>query len=226
MNIISHRGYLDGRGDSNENGITLLTAAIGQGFEVEFDVNLAAGKACLVLSHDKAEWSLDRDAATFLRACKGKARHALNIKNLLVLYPVVEILRLEDMKDKFVLFDFELLWPDHSEIRYLMRELTESGYHVAYRLSEREQYLDRYLLDESVKTIWLDEFEHFWVRREHVERLAAKGIRTLFVSPELHGTTDETVIRKRWSDVIQYGVDGICTDYPLKLRDFAGGHHD
>lgn len=221
MNIISHRGYLAGGHSSEENRVDVLERAVAQGFEVEFDVNLALSKDRLVLSHERTDWTPDRDAASFLSTPHIGERHALNIKSLLVLSPATEILRRTGTVENYFLFDFELLWPDVAEVRFLMHSLTENGFHVAYRLSEREPYLEVYLRDESVKTVWLDEFEQFWVKREHVERLKASGKQVFFVSPELHGTTEESTIKQRWSDVLHFGVDGICTDFPVQLRDFA-----
>jgi glycerophosphoryl diester phosphodiesterase len=221
MNIISHRGNLDGRTAAHENCSSYLAKAVASGFSVEFDVNLALGKDRLVLSHDEAAWSGERDPSGFLSSPSAGSLHALNIKDLCTVYEIARLLEQAGTKDQFFLFDFELLTNDLPGVRYLMRSLRDQGFRVAHRLSEREQHLDHILSDDSIDVVWLDEFEHSWIERSHVQRLADRGKRTFCVSPELHGRNQEQEILSRWSDLIQFGVDGICTDYPLKLRAFS-----
>lgn len=222
MKTISHRGNLEGRAASRENSVSYLTKAVDSGFDVEFDVNLAAGRDRLVLSHDEAGWTNELDVPGFLSSPRAGTFHALNIKNLLTVYEIARLLELSGTKDQFFLFDFELLANDLAGVRYLMRTLADQGFHVAYRLSEREQFLEQILKDDSIRIVWLDEFEHPWIEESHVQRLAERGKRTFCVSPELHGRNQEKEILSRWGDLIRFGVDGICTDYPLKLRAFAG----
>jgi len=222
MRILAHRGFLSGKEERRENTYEQLIEAVKNGFDVEFDVNLDIAKESLVLSHDETPWSHQREPARFIEAVHGTSFHALNVKNLLAIYPLTQLLEMTSTKDNIFLFDFELLDAERLGARFIMHSLSENGFHVAYRLSEREQFYEQYLHDEQVSMVWLDEFETPWITKSHIEQLSDKGIRSFVVSPELHADITETAMIKRWDDLLAYGVDGICTDYPLKLREHRG----
>lgn len=218
LQILSHRACLHGGGSVEENTLAALGDAIEHGFEVEFDIRRDSDSGQLVLSHDPAAWSQARDATTFLRdpGPDGAGRHALNVKDPDVVDDVLAELERAGTADRFFLFDFELLGCDAPA---LMRAVQRRGFAVAHRLSERERHLERYLDDDAVTMVWLDEFETPWVERRHVAELAARSKQTFYVSPELHRPLPPEAVEQRWRELAEWGVTGICTDYPVRLRD-------
>jgi hypothetical protein len=115
----------------------------------------------------------------------------------------------------FFLFDFELLGAGADEMAKVQRR----GFRVAHRLSDREPHLGRLLDDPTVTDVWLDEFDSLWIRDEHVHALTAAGKRTFYVSPELHRHQPVQHVAPRWDELLAWGVDGICTDFPIHLRE-------
>ncbi len=215
--IVAHRGLVAGPDKARENAAATLRGAVAQGFSVEFDVRDDRGR--LVLSHDPGEWSEERDAARFL-ADPGDGVHALNVKSLEALDTLLDGIARAGTAASFFLFDFELLGGTPE----LMRSVQERGFAVAHRLSDREPFLDDYVDAAHVTHVWLDEWETPWVTGEVVRALAAAGKQTFYVSPELHRPLGPDDLAPRWSEVAEWGVTGICTDYPLRLRELLGGN--
>ena len=228
--ILSHRGCLSGRLPGGENTLQVLDAAIRQGFDVEFDIQQSPASRKLVLSHDVEDWSAERDAVSFLTqhsvlsglASPDFARcHALNVKSLDTVEVITEHIQRAGAQSRFFLFDFELLTNDLTACRTRMRGLTAQGFQVAYRVSEREPYLEEYLNCDYVERIWLDEMDGPWVTRDHICKLSEYGKAVYYVSPELHARLSPEQLPCRWEQVIAWGASAICTDYPLLLEQFA-----
>ena len=210
--VLAHRACLHGPGSTRENSRAALAEAIGRGFGVEFDVNFDDGR--LTLAHDPEPWSEEIDAEAFLRN-PGPGLHALNVKSLDAVTPMLRVIDAAGTAHSFFLFDFELLGAGADEMAKVQRR----GFRVAHRLSEREQHLERYLADPTVTDVWLDEFDWPWVDADHVHALAAAGKRTFYVSPELHRRQPVQRVAPRWDELVDWGVTGICTDYPIHLRE-------
>jgi hypothetical protein len=219
--ILAHRALLNGADRAAENRLPALRRAVSLGFDVEFDVNLDPERTRLVLAHDEAAWAPELDALEFLRH-PGGGRHALNVKSLYTLPAVLGEIEQAGTREHFFLFDFELLAGDLGGCRFLMDSIRRRGFAVAHRVSEREPWLDWLLDGRPVAAVWLDEFEDRWVRREHVQAFAERGVATYYVSPDLHRPTALPQLAERWAEVSAWGVTGICTDYPTRLREQQG----
>jgi glycerophosphoryl diester phosphodiesterase len=226
LDILSHRGCLSGPLPGSENTLTALLKAIDHGFGVEFDIQLTLDGDGLVLSHDPADRTPQRDVGSFLAfvaRMEPGANHALNVKNLFTLKAITAMLEREQLKERFFLFDFELLTHDLADCRYLMRSLAADGFQIAYRLSEREPYLEQYAADPTVERIWLDELKRPWITRSQVRRLTDQGKQVTYVSPDLHARLGPDALPAHWEQMISWGVGGICTDYPLPLQRLLDG---
>jgi hypothetical protein len=84
------------------------------------------------------------------------------------------------------------------------------------RVSDRHESIEQALTIGSADIIWLDEFDSLWVTASDVRELKTAGRTVYAVSPELHGAPT-SVMRSRWQQLTEWGVDGICTDAPLEL---------
>jgi glycerophosphoryl diester phosphodiesterase len=210
--VLAHRACLHGPDTARENSRAALAEAIGRGFGVEFDVNWDRGR--LTLAHDPEPWSEEIDAEPFLRD-PGPGLHALNVKCLDALEELLRLIERAGTARSFFLFDFELLGVGADEMARVQRR----GFRVAHRLSEREPHLERYVCDPTVTDVWLDELDWPWLEAEHVHALCAAGKRTFYVSPELHRRQPVQAVARRWDEVLAWGVTGICTDYPIHLRE-------
>jgi glycerophosphoryl diester phosphodiesterase len=214
--VLAHRGMLDGRDPARENTLATLRTAAEAGYGLEFDVRCdSAGR--LVLTHDPADWSADRDAVALLSDPPGRALHALNVKDPVAVAPTLDVLERAGTMDRFFFFDFELACADGEEAVALAATVAARGALVARRLSDREPVLEDILADAACTHVWLDEFDGRWAGRECVERLAGAGKVVWYVSPELHRPQPLAALRRRWTEMRAWGVAGICTDHPLAL---------
>jgi glycerophosphoryl diester phosphodiesterase len=214
--VLAHRGMLDGRDPARENTLATLRVAADAGYGLEFDVRCdPAGR--LVLAHDPAGWSADRDAVALLSDPPGRALHALNVKDPAAVAPALDVLEAAGTLERFFFFDFELACAGGEEADALAATAAARGALVARRLSDREPVLDAILADTACTHVWLDEFDGPWAGRECVERLAAAGKVVWYVSPELHRPQPLAALRRRWTEMRAWGVAGICTDHPLAL---------
>jgi len=69
--------------------------------------------------------------------------------------------------------------------------------------------------------IWADEITIPWITKEKVELAHSLGKPFYAISPELiTESIFNSNIEKRWRELLEIGVDGICTDLPEKFLEF------
>jgi hypothetical protein len=113
------------------------------------------------------------------------------------------------------LFDMELLETVPGKTAQIYARL-QKKLRLAARVSDRNEPLAQALNIREASIVWLDEFDRMWATKEDVAKLRNAGKTVYAVSPELHGFA-LTQAQARWNDFANWGVDGICTDYPLAL---------
>jgi hypothetical protein len=99
-----------------------------------------------------------------------------------------------------------------------MLKIKKAGLPHALRLSEYEKEIFW-----ETRYIWVDAFhKDWWIDSEFIENLLMKHV-PVFVSPELHGREKSSgwnYFRKlKYSNNRTFGV---CTDFPVALREFLG----
>ena len=214
--ILSHRGNIVGPCPSAENRLPTVDAALRWHWGLETDIRRdASGR--FYIAHDPrptAAGFLAEDFCALFRA-HPTATIALNIKELGDEAALLRFLEEQDVLDQVYLFDMELLEEAPGTTAGRFRALNDRV-RLAARVSDRGETIDRALAIEAASIIWLDEFDgpHFTAR--DVARLHAEGRQVHVVSPELHGAPYQ-VARARWFEFLDWGVDGICTDYPAAL---------
>jgi hypothetical protein len=226
MHILAHRANLSGaRAAQEENHVIDCQHAFEYGFGVETDIRVADGRG--LLSHDSQPYHPQRDLLAALQTMetfyhKGNtAPQALNVKDEAGVLLLLEALpHFPCVRDHCFLFDFELAFTAE-QADQLMR-LCRKSVAVAPRLSERESSLAA-CLAAGYSDIWLDEWEQDWIDDKIVRQLQAARIRVHVVSPDLHTQHGRAVdwqhLRCRWNAFAKMGVDSICTDYPLLLKE-------
>jgi len=214
IDVLAHRGWLNGPDPEHENLVASLRAASAAGFGVEFDVRCDASGQ-LVLSHDPVPWSPERDARSFLTDPPGDHLHALNVKDSAAVAPTLDVLERAGTTDRFMFFDFELACADAGAAAALAGSAARRGAPVARRLSDREPVLGDIVADAGCRHVWLDEFDGPWADRECLERLTDAGKFVWYVSPELHRPCLAPDLTPRWEQLLAWGALGVCTDYPV-----------
>lgn len=198
MIIISHRGNVSGLGTIN------LAVCKRRPWGVELDLRWQGSTP--YFDHVPRGHSDVTDAKNILRYLDGK-KLAINIKEVGNEAATVDLLK--PYPEIFV-FDMDLLG---------LGPTIYNGLPRAIRISDRIDEKDPYKFHAGV--IWLDEFKP-WVNELDVHDLSSEK-KVYWVSPELHNpvkTPQEfTKMETRWKEMIAWGVDGICTDYPQMLLD-------
>jgi glycerophosphoryl diester phosphodiesterase len=218
VKILAHRANIHGPSPSTENRPAATLAALERGWGLETDIRRAPDGR-FYISHDPRTDIDEVRAETFgaiLRAYP-TAPIALNVKELGYEAELLRFLGAEDLLERLFLFDMELLeGKPAGRTARLLRSLHRSV-PLAARVSDRGESIEQALSIDVADVIWLDEFDGPWVRETDVRRIKDAGRTIWAVSPDLHGNSRETA-RKRWIQFCNWGVDGICTDYPDALE--------
>jgi glycerophosphoryl diester phosphodiesterase len=218
LHILAHRANLRGPDHAHENTVAAVQEALACGFGLETDIRLDAAHG-FYISHDRqvvdAQHAFAAHAALWRQY--PQALIALNIKELGAEAALLQALYSEGVAQQVFLFDMELLEPVAGATAALLRTL-DAQIALAARVSDRAEPLAQALSIGVAQSIWLDEFDAPWADRASVQALKAAGRTVYAVSPDLHGYSLEQSVQ-RWHVLLDWGVDGICTDWPLRLRE-------
>lgn len=204
MEIIAHRGFLDGPTKPVDGQLGI---ALSHGFGVEFDIRDSSDG--IVLAHDPWE-SAPVPLGRFLSTLPAVGTLAINIKSC----GLASRLRKELDAHGVGLarcFCFDMAVPDH--LAY-----PKNGLPAYARLSELEP-LGEFALQAD--GIWLDAFQSTWWDDALVARLLQRGLKVCLVSPELHRRDRGPA----WDAIKKAGLGvhaglSLCTDYPREARSF------
>jgi len=225
VKILAHRANIHGPSPATENRPASTRAALERGWGLETDIRRSADGR-FYISHDPRTDIEDVRAERFLPHLLAypTAPIALNVKELGYEAELLRFLDAEGLLDRLFLFDMELLeGAPAGRTARLFRHLNPSV-RLAARVSDRGESVEQALGIGEADVIWLDEFDGPWVRETDVRRIKDAGRTIWAVSPDLHGNSRETA-RKRWIQFCNWGVDGICTDYPDALEQLIRGEN-
>lgn len=206
LNIIAHRGLW---GECHEkNSLESFRLALGHNFGIETDIRDFHGK--LVISHDVPT----EDCITFEEFVNVVRQYppqtlALNIKS-----DGLQQLVKQGLGSYSEFFCFDMSVPD--ALGYVKNELV-----FFTRFSDIESHPS---LMADAAGVWLDNFSSRDLNIGALDHFLRIGKRVVLVSPELHGFEYE----QYWSHLLEYMNSnptrskyiGICTDSPLKAREF------
>jgi glycerophosphoryl diester phosphodiesterase len=215
--ILSHRGNVHGPDPAGENRLPAIRQALARGWGLEVDIRRAADGRFYV-AHDPQPSADVNPAEAVCEALRQypAAPVALNVKELGDEAALLAFLAEQQVLDQVCLFDMELLEAVPGTTARTFAAL-DPRVSLAARVSDRGEPIARALAIDVARTIWLDEFDGPWATTHQVARLRALGRAVYAVSPDLHGHS-LAVARRRWFDFLDWGVDGICTDYPDALQ--------
>ncbi len=221
MIIFAHRANLDQASRLEENSRSSVGKALTLGFTIETDIRRnPAGH--YYISHDPALLNEENNAvghAALWQECTA-GPIALNIKEEGHEDQLIAFLRRNSVLNAVFLFDMELVEQAPGGMARKFREL-DATVLLAARVSDQDEPLRRALMNDCARIIWLDEFNRFWATREDIARLKETGRTVFAVSPELHGFGADPM-RRRWDEFATWGVDGICTDWPMACAEQLG----
>lgn len=228
MIVFAHRANHEGVDKACENTLNATRHCLEQGWGIETDIRRAPDGR-FYISHDPVDLTDNNHADKFLDLFRRhpKTVIALNVKELGYEDELLRYLGQWDViaKGQLFLFDMELLELVPGSTAALFRRLNPE-IHLAARVSDRGEPVERALEIESAQIIWLDEFDRLWAKAADIRRLKAAGKTVYAISPEIHGFSLEEM-RRRWKQFHAWGIDGICTDYSALLaQGLADGFHE
>jgi glycerophosphoryl diester phosphodiesterase len=230
--ILAHRGNTDGSNPERENGVATTQTALERGWGLSIDMRRAAdGRfyvsrgACAVPAGPTAAVH----AALIRRS--PHAPVAVHVNGRGDEPALVAFLAAEGLLPQIFLLGTET---SESRAGGLARRCRALNPHVrlAARANDRGETIDRALGVEVASVVWLEELDGPWITAADVRRLRAAGRQTYVVSSDVHddaGGADRSRrsdrsdrsldrARARWAELVSYGVDGICTNYPAALE--------
>ena len=219
--ILAHRANLTGPKSVVENSIEACAVALAEGFGLETDLRRDAA-GLYYISHDpalrSAENTLENYSALFRKY--PQAELAINVKELGYEAGLIQLMASGDLGATCFYFDFELLEKSTpGRAQRAIRALPGGDKtRMASRLSDRAESVSQCLSIPS-EVVWGDEFDSLWMTAHEVGKVKEAGRLLYMISPEIHGFDMETT-QKRWREFKEWGVDGLCTDFPLQARDF------
>ena len=219
--ILVHRANLKGPRSVIENSLAACADALAAGFGLETDLRRDASGA-FYISHDPQPRTPvnSLEAYTKLFRQYPAAELAINVKELGYEPALIELMRSGDLGARSFYFDFELLEPKSPGAAQRKIKSLPGGAAVrlASRLSDRGEPLAQCLAIPA-EVVWGDEFDTLWLTEADARAVRAAGRLLYMISPEIHGF-DLATMRRRWADFKAWGIDGLCTDFPIEAREF------
>lgn len=219
MKLISHRGNLSGIVHATENSLSVIEQSLQYGFGVETDLRRSDG-GIFYISHDSAAVNGDNnaDVHAMLWNQYPESEISLNVKELGYEERLIDFIRRHQLQSRLFLFDFELLEKNPGSTASKIHAL-DPEIRLAARVSDRYgESIEQAASITAASIIWLDEFDSLWVTYDDVAALKALGRTVYAISPEIHGFS-MTETEARWQQFQDWGVDGICTDYPVRANE-------
>lgn len=217
MLVIAHRCYREGAEMRRENSLTAVNECLRRGWSIEIDLRRTATGE-FYFSHDAGPLTSENEATAIVQsiAKNAKVPVAINVKELGYESALIRFLEENKVIEKVFLFDMEFV---ESRPGLSAKRFRELNPHVgiAARVSDRSEPVERALEISEASFIWLDEFDSLWVDGDTLMQLKQAQKTVYAVSPEIHGFPVSEV-QCRWCELRQWGVDGVCTDYPELLE--------
>jgi len=221
MVILAHRANLEGPNPKLENSLEATQRALELGFGIETDLRRDTDRQ-FYISHDLQPRTQENDFGRFSELFRkfNDRVIAMNVKELGYEENLVSLQSSGAMGRHSFYFDFELLEPaTPGRTQKMLRMLAgDNAIGMASRLSDRNESLEQCLSIPS-NIVWADEFDSFWLTREHVEAVHAAKREVYAISPEIHGFK-KTEQSQRWREFKEWGIDGLCTDDALEAQAF------
>lgn len=188
------------------------------------DMNLASLKMLDIGSWFNSKFkeirisTLDEACNMFLKIAEKDAIMAINIKDdseKEIEQLVVSCISKNKLEKRCFVFDMGL--ESIKRFKALSKQIR-----VAARVSEKESW-GRLKDLNCVDIIWFDEFFGNLYSEESIKDMHNCNKQVYAISPELHinegHPRSHTGYEETWESLLRWGIDGICTDFPLALKE-------
>jgi len=199
IEIFSHRAMLN----ANENSLEGILNCIKYNCSLELDLRY---NGQVYLSHDKNSSNvLFKDACKILQ--NSKSFISLHIKEFSAIPHIVKILNNFPIQNNLFIFMTDV---DYKKIKNIVNDNVEVANYTSNFPSIRDS-----------KFYWCDETQSKWYDKKILKDLHTNNFFCIAMSPELTKKVSKQEIHSEWNRLINLDFDGICTDFPLELKDFV-----
>jgi len=241
--LILHRGY---KFTYPENSKLSFEMALKENKSFETDIRVSKDRVCFMIHDDSLEnlfngsgkikemtsselskFHYKEDETQKLCSLKemcdlmnenpGDSLVFIHIKESEDIDDVIKVLEKYDFLGRIRFFAVDEIEEDFKKI---MRE-KYSKYKTGLYLPENSHNYNEKNFKET-DFIWADEITIHWITKEKVELAHSFGKPFYAISPELiPESIFNSNIEKRWRELLEIGIDGICTDLPEKFLEFV-----
>jgi glycerophosphoryl diester phosphodiesterase len=213
--LILHRGY---KGKYPENSKVAFENAIKEGYSFETDIRNWNGE--YYMCHDEInENTILKSLVTLKDFCELVQQNKkidvlifVHFKELKDVRAVISFFNKYDFKDKLRLFGCDEITEDLMNL--IKKEYPT--YSVGFHFGENSNLNEGHIRKSDF--IWADEITKKNIIKELVELIHSLNKPIYAISPEL---IPESVfnkdIKKRWVELFEINIDGICTDKPREF---------
>ena len=208
MQIISHRGFWNGK--VKFNSIAAFEKSFAAGFGIEFDVRDLDGQ--LMVAHDlprqNAGLPTFEELLQLYKSFNKDLPLAINIKADGLQEGIKNLLNQYQISNYFF---FDIAVPD--AIIYYKKDLKK----IYTRQSEFEKTPSFY---DIAIGVWMDEFSENWISQEILKTHLGNNKKVAIVSPELHKKTNHLARWQFYKNLPFSSKLAICTDFPDEAQKF------
>jgi len=199
LEIFVHRAMLNAK----ENSLEGILNCVKNDFSLELDLRY---NGHVYLTHGKnSSNTLFEDACKILQ--NSKSLISLHIKEFFAIQNTIEIINKFSLQNNSFLFMTDF---DYNDVKNIVTNNVEIAYYASNLPSITNS-----------KFYWCDETQSKWYDKKNLEDLHAHNIFCIAMSPELTKKANKDEIQSEWERFINLDFDGICTNFPLELKDFV-----
>lgn len=198
IQIFAHRAVLNSKENTLEGIQNCIRLNIGLEIDLRYDKDV-------YLSHDENKnYQFFEDTCKILSLTKTKI--VLHVKEIQAIKEVVRLVNKYSINQNCIIFMDTV---DYLQLVGLAGKDVEVAYYASYKPMNYKPII-----------YWCDELADNWYDKNIIDSLHKNNKIMYAMSKELIHRTDLDEIKKEWGRLLDLGFDGICTDYPLKLRSF------
>ena len=197
IEIFAHRAIYENKDNSLEG----IEYCLKSSFNVEIDVRKK--DESFYLSHDPQE-----NGDLFYMACeiikRNSKKAAIHIKESFDIKNLVDFIHEYNIEKKCFIFS---ILQDYDQLKKF------ENIKYAY-------YQNKFESKTDAKILWCDESNEVWYDQKTFSEHKKNNRTIITMSKELLKPCEIGEIRNEWNRLIDLKVDGICTDFPLLLKEY------
>jgi len=197
IEIFAHRAIYENKNNSLEG----IEYCLKSSFNVEIDVRKK--DESFYLSHDPQE-----NGDLFYMACeiikRNSKKAAIHIKEIFDIKKIIDLIYEYNIEEKCFIFSTLQTYDDMKKFKNI----------------KFAEYQNKFKNETFAKILWCDESNEVWYDQKTFSEHKKNNRTIITMSKELLKPCEIGEIRNEWNRLIDLKVDGICTNFPLLLKEY------